>query len=355
MSPHTASQKYSFDWRHVSFPRPLRVSLLCKAFNHDNFPKTRAAKKNPCWQLHFMASSTSILSLVFADEAANGAKSEWSSIGPAFVELRALTRTSTAWKIRTHTSGSRRPSFSVLMLRPQEFWSLKKLPFTIFVVHATTWKWLSLDSRRLLGFQSSCHESRGECDRARAGSSLVDFEGIFFFWYFRKKLRARGTRNKENNNTGLKSKQTNKQTSWTRKITSLLYAFVFTQVTDSAICHMACMCPHLSLVILSGIHSLTDKSMKYLAEHCPRLEDMYIAGCHRISKAAVAYVEVRLSLVSLLPLPPYIEKISLGVFPLVNLPWSFLYCLETKHVLAKKHHTLDRLYGCSSFPTAWSH
>ena len=25
--------------------------------------------------------------------------------------------------------------------------------------------------------------SRGECDRARAGSSLVDFEGKFFFFF----------------------------------------------------------------------------------------------------------------------------------------------------------------------------
>ena len=48
--------------------------------------------------------------------------------------------------------------------------------------------------------------SRGECDRARAGRSLVDLrEGsFFFFWYFRKKLRARATRNKENNNCGLR-------------------------------------------------------------------------------------------------------------------------------------------------------
>ena len=44
--------------------------------------------------------------------------------------------------------------------------------------------------------------SRGESDRARAGSSFVDFEGSFFL-YFRKKLRARATRNKENNNSGL--------------------------------------------------------------------------------------------------------------------------------------------------------
>ena len=133
----TFSLQYCRTLRHRSthstegmclFPHPLRVSLLCKAFNRDNFPKTRAAKKNPCWQLHFMASSTSILSIVFADEAANGAKSEWSLIGPAFVQLRALTRTSKARKIPTHTSGLRRPSFSVLMLHPQELWSFKKLP-----------------------------------------------------------------------------------------------------------------------------------------------------------------------------------------------------------------------------------
>ena len=35
--------------------------------------------------------------------------------------------------------------------------------------------------------------SRGECDRARAGSSLVDFEGSFFFCIFGKSY-ARGRR-----------------------------------------------------------------------------------------------------------------------------------------------------------------
>ena len=50
--------------------------------------------------------------------------------------------------------------------------------------------------------------SRGECDRAREGRSLVDFEGIFFFLlYFRKKLCARATRNKENYNSGLMKKK----------------------------------------------------------------------------------------------------------------------------------------------------
>ena len=124
-------------------------------------------------------------------------RSEWSSIGPAFVELRALTRTSTAWKIPTHTSGSRRPSFSVMMLRPQKLWSLKKLPLTIFVVHATTRKWLFLDSRRLCGFQSSCHAT---CKQRRvwpgaSGQQLLGrFRRKFFFFGIFGKSYARGRR-----------------------------------------------------------------------------------------------------------------------------------------------------------------
>ena len=46
--------------------------------------------------------------------------------------------------------------------------------------------------------------SRGKCDRARAGSSLVHFEGtVFFFLVFSEKSYARATRKKENNNSGL--------------------------------------------------------------------------------------------------------------------------------------------------------
>ena len=92
----------------------------------------------------------------------------------------------------------------------QELWSIKKLPFTIFVVHATTWKCLSLYSRRLCGFQSSCHAAcylvaeASVTGRGRAAAWSISKEVFFFFfWYFRKKLRARATRNKENNNSGL--------------------------------------------------------------------------------------------------------------------------------------------------------
>ena len=90
---------------------------------------------------------------------------------------------------------------SVLTLRPQELWSLKELPFTILVVHATTWKWRSLDSRQLCGFQSpwleTCTQRR--LWQGRSGQQLGRFPGklYFFFWCFRKKLSAQETRNKE--------------------------------------------------------------------------------------------------------------------------------------------------------------
>ena len=37
---------------------------------------------------------------------------------------------------------------------------------------------------------------------------------VFFLWYFRKKLRARATRNKENNNSGLKGKRKKEKRKW---------------------------------------------------------------------------------------------------------------------------------------------
>ena len=131
MSPHTASQKYSIDWRHVFFPASSPSLSPLQGLQPWQFSQTRAAKKNPCWQLHFMASSTSILSLVFGDEAANGAKSEWSSIGPAFVELR---RWRERWRLEKfqHTPADREGhlfSFDALSSRTLK---LKKAPLHYF-------------------------------------------------------------------------------------------------------------------------------------------------------------------------------------------------------------------------------
>ena len=123
MLPHTASQKYLFDWRHVSFPESTPSVSPLQGLQPWQFPKNTDSKEEPLLttplygELHLHTFRRICL------RSSERRKSEWSSIGPAFVELRALTRTPKAWKTPTHTSGSRRPSFSVLMLRPQELWS----------------------------------------------------------------------------------------------------------------------------------------------------------------------------------------------------------------------------------------
>ena len=122
MSPHTASQKHSsIDWSHVSFPAssmslpPLQGPQTWQPPPPPPKHGQHTAARNPGQQLHFMASSTPMLPVVFTDEAANGEK--WWSIGPAFVEQylaieRALTQTSNPTrKFATHTS--RRLPFSV--------------------------------------------------------------------------------------------------------------------------------------------------------------------------------------------------------------------------------------------------
>ena len=192
MSPHTASQKYSFDWMHVSFP----ASSPLQGLQRWQFPQNPGSKKEPLLATPLYGELHLHIFPRICWRSSGRRKVRVVVDRPAFVELRVLTRTSTAWKIPTHTSGSRRPSFSVLMLRPQELWSLKKLPFTIFAVHATTWKWLSLDSRRLWGFQSSCHAT---CKQRRAwqgagGQQLGRFRRKFFFLCIFRKSYARGRR-----------------------------------------------------------------------------------------------------------------------------------------------------------------
>ena len=63
-------------------------------------------------------------------------------------------------------------------------------------------------------------------------------------------------------------------------------------VTDVGICEMAVHCSQLSLLVLSGVHSLTDKSIMALAERCPYLEQLYISGCDKITEQAVTYLKV---------------------------------------------------------------
>ena len=190
MSPHTASQKYSFDWRHVSFPASSPSLSPLQGLQPWQFPKKHGQERkslvdnSTLWRAPLPYFPSYLLTKQRMAQSQSGRRSA--------PPLSSFER----WRERpTHTSGSPRPSFSVLMLRPQERWSLNKPPFTIIVVHATTWKWLSLDSCRLCGFQSSCHAT---CKQRRVwpgagGQKLGRFRRKFFFFFvFSEKAKREG-------------------------------------------------------------------------------------------------------------------------------------------------------------------
>ena len=64
------------------------------------------------------------------------------------------------------------------------------------------------------------------------------------------------------------------------------------ELTDDGVCELAVHCPRLTLIELSGIHSLTDKSVIALAENCPLITDLHISGCANITKQCVTYLKV---------------------------------------------------------------
>ena len=181
------------------FPRPLRVSLLCKAFNRDNFPKTRSAKKNPCSQLHFMANSTSILSLVFADEAANGACKV-----RVVVDRPRLCRHDRASSVDANVNGLKN-SYTQQRIAKATFFSfdapssrtlklIKSFPSLFSSSMPPPESGSPLILIGFWGFNRRVMQlaSRGECDRVRAGSSFVDFEGSLFFLVFSEKATRAG-------------------------------------------------------------------------------------------------------------------------------------------------------------------
>ena len=236
MSPHTASQKYSFDWRHVPFPASSPSLSPLQGYqpwqfpqNHENTGgKEERLLTTPlygelhlhtfpriCWRsrerrkVRVVLDRPRLCRASSVDANVDGLKNSntHQRIAKAIFFSLDVVNDKTLFPTNVVYTTHDWHDFSVLMLRPQELWSLKKLPFTIFVVHATTWKWLSLDSRRLWGFQSSCHAT---CKQRQvwpgAGGQQLGRDSVrrkFFFLYFRKKLHARATRNKENNNSGL--------------------------------------------------------------------------------------------------------------------------------------------------------
>ena len=204
MSPHTALQKYSFDWRHVSFSGSSPSLSPLQGLQPWQCPQNTGSKEEPlltplngelhlhtfpriCWRsskrrkVRVVVNRPRLCRASSADANVEGLKNS-----------------------NTHQRIAKAIFFS-FVAPSQELWSLKKLPFTIFYDMPPPQSGSPLILVGFAVFNRRVMQlvSRGECDRARAGSSLADFEGSFFFLNFRKKLRARATRNKENNNSGL--------------------------------------------------------------------------------------------------------------------------------------------------------
>ena len=195
MSPHTASQKYSFDWRHVSFPASSLSLSPLKGLQPWQFPLNTGSKEEPLLtplygELHLHAfpricwrSSERRKVRVIVD------RPRLCRASSVDANVEGLKNSITHQRIV-------KAIFFSFDAPSQELRSLKTLPFTIFVVRATTWKWLSLDSRRLCGFQSSCHAT---CKQRRVwagagGRQLGRFRRKFFFFGIFGKSYAGGRR-----------------------------------------------------------------------------------------------------------------------------------------------------------------
>ena len=190
MSPNTAPQKYSFDWRHVSFPASSPSLSPLQGLRPWQFPPNTGNKEEPlltppygelhlhtfpriCWRsrelrkVRVVVDRPRLCRAPGVDANVEGLKNS-----------------------NTHQRIAKAIFFSFDWCSVPRTLKLKNLRFTIFVVHATTWKWLSLASSRLLyGFQSSCHAT---CKQWRVwpgagGQQLGRFRRKFFFLVFSEK------------------------------------------------------------------------------------------------------------------------------------------------------------------------
>ena len=131
MLPHTASQKYSFNWRHASFPASspslsfspasARPSTMTISPKHGQQRRT-LVDNSTLWRAPPPYFPSYLLTKQRIAQSQSGRRS-----APPLSSFERWREPRRLEKFQ-HTSRSRRPSFSVLMLHPQELWSFKKLP-----------------------------------------------------------------------------------------------------------------------------------------------------------------------------------------------------------------------------------
>ena len=195
MSPHTVSQKYSFEWRHVSFPASSPSLSPLQGLQPWQFPQNTGSKEELlltplygklhlhtfpriCWRnserrkVRVVVDRPRLCRASSVDANVEGLKNSntHQRIAKAiFFSFDAPS--SRTLKLKKLPLAS---LFSSSMPPPESGSPLILIGFAVF-------------NRRVMQLAS-----RGECERARAGSSLVDFEGRFFFFVFSEKATRAG-------------------------------------------------------------------------------------------------------------------------------------------------------------------
>ena len=195
MSPHTASQKYSFDWRHVSFPASSPSLSPLQGLQPRQFPQNTGSKEEPLLttplygELHLHTSPRICWR-----------SSERRKIR-VVVDRPHLCR---AWSIEANVEGLKNSNTHQRIAKAISFsfdapssrtLKLRKSPPSLFSSSMPPPEsGFSLNSRRLCGLQSSPRSCNLQAEasvtgRGRAAAWSISKE-VFFFVFSEKATRA---------------------------------------------------------------------------------------------------------------------------------------------------------------------
>ena len=200
MSPHTASQKYPFElWRHVSFPASSPSLSPLQGLQPWQFPQNMGSEEEPllttplygdlhlhtfpciCWR-----SSERRKVRVVVDRPR---LCRASSVDANVEGLKNSNK---------HQRIAKAIFFSFDALSSRTMMKLKKAPLHYFRRPCHHLKvalpWCSSAMGFSIVMSCNLHAEASATGRGWAAAWSISKE-FFFFWYFRKKLRARATRN----------------------------------------------------------------------------------------------------------------------------------------------------------------
>ena len=209
MSPHTASQKYSFEWRHASFPASSPSLSPLQGLQPWQFPQNTGSKEEPLL-------TTPLYSELHLHTFPRicWRSREWRKVRVVVDRPRLCRAASVDANVEglknsnTHQQIAKAIFFSFDAPSSRTL-KLKKAPlgpslFSSSMPPPESGSPFSSALRFSIVVSCNLQAEASVTGRERAAAWSISKE-VFFLGggYFRKKLRARATRNKENNNSGL--------------------------------------------------------------------------------------------------------------------------------------------------------